>query len=145
MTDALFRVALPTGPRLARGTVDSGPQELLRAGLGLDDLLAPVGSGLASAFELHSSERCPARGALASADRRPGDVVLRRHRRALARGASRIEAERLRRQRCRESSGRESADLRPDGSDQVQSASWADVVGVASARTGRAGLVGRAV
>ncbi len=60
MTDALFRVALPTGPRLARGTIDAGPQELLPAGLGLDDLLASGGPGLASAFDLASPGRCPA-------------------------------------------------------------------------------------
>ncbi len=60
MTDALFRVALPTGPRLARGTIEAGPQELLPAGLGLDGLLASGGPGLASAFDLASPGRCPA-------------------------------------------------------------------------------------
>lgn len=28
MNDALFRVALPTGPCLARGTIEAGPREL---------------------------------------------------------------------------------------------------------------------
>ena len=60
MTDALFRVALPTGPCLARGTIEAGPRELLPAGLGLDDLLAVDGPGLAGAFALASPGACPA-------------------------------------------------------------------------------------
>jgi 2-dehydro-3-deoxy-D-arabinonate dehydratase len=60
VTDALFRVALTTGPRLARGTTEAGPRELLPEGLRLDDLLAVDGPGLASAFGFDSPERCPA-------------------------------------------------------------------------------------
>ncbi|HZW01851.1 MAG TPA: hypothetical protein VFF55_09830 [Candidatus Deferrimicrobium sp.] len=61
MTDAMFRVALPEGPCLARGTIEAGPRELLPAVLGLDDLLAVGGPGLAGAFDLGSLGRCPAR------------------------------------------------------------------------------------
>lgn len=43
---ALWRVDVPDGPRLARGPVETGPQELLPAGLTLGELLSDTGPGL---------------------------------------------------------------------------------------------------
>lgn len=47
MTLALWRVATADGPRLARGTVEAGPAELLDRRLTIGRLLADGGSGLA--------------------------------------------------------------------------------------------------
>ncbi|MQA83110.1 MAG: hypothetical protein GEV03_00410 [Streptosporangiales bacterium] len=47
MTTALWRVATADGPRLARGTVEAGPAELLEDELTLARLLADDGPGLA--------------------------------------------------------------------------------------------------
>jgi 2-dehydro-3-deoxy-D-arabinonate dehydratase len=56
---ALFRVATDAGPRLARGSLDEGPQELLPGGLQLDTLLAD-GADLAGVLREGPSDRpCP--------------------------------------------------------------------------------------
>ena len=59
MTDALFRVSLPGGSRLALGSVEGGPSELLGASLRLGDLLAAGAPGLAQAMRMGVGERCP--------------------------------------------------------------------------------------
>lgn len=59
MTDALYRVALPGGPCLARGTIEEGPQELLPSAITLDGLLANGATGLASALTMGSAGPCP--------------------------------------------------------------------------------------
>jgi 2-dehydro-3-deoxy-D-arabinonate dehydratase len=64
MTEALFRVALPGGPSLARGTIEAGPRELLDPSLRLDDLLAAGGPGLAGAFAARGAGACPAEAVL---------------------------------------------------------------------------------
>ena len=50
MTPALFRLRAPDGPRLARGSIEDGPVELLPADVHLDDLLASGAEGLAEAL-----------------------------------------------------------------------------------------------
>jgi 2-dehydro-3-deoxy-D-arabinonate dehydratase len=59
VTDALFRVRLPSGVAWARGSIEAGPQDLLPPGCVLDDLLAKGEHGLASAFEGAAGEACP--------------------------------------------------------------------------------------
>jgi len=50
VTPALFRLRAPDGPRLARGSIEDGPVELLPADVHLDDLLAAGAEGLAEAL-----------------------------------------------------------------------------------------------
>jgi 2-dehydro-3-deoxy-D-arabinonate dehydratase len=58
-TPALFRVAAGAGPRLARGTVDGGPSELLDPGASLDELLSG-GGDLAALLRGPAAGACPA-------------------------------------------------------------------------------------
>jgi 2-dehydro-3-deoxy-D-arabinonate dehydratase len=61
MSDALFRVELAQETRLARGTIDDGPRELLPAEVSIDGLLADRASALADALDgLPSAGPCPA-------------------------------------------------------------------------------------
>jgi 2-dehydro-3-deoxy-D-arabinonate dehydratase len=56
---ALWRVQAGDGPRLATGPVEDGPQQLLPAGMRLDDLLARGGDALAAALST-SGDAVPA-------------------------------------------------------------------------------------
>jgi 2-dehydro-3-deoxy-D-arabinonate dehydratase len=57
---ALFRVATDAGPRLARGSVDGGPAELLAPPLRLDDLLAEGADLSAVLRDEPAAGACPA-------------------------------------------------------------------------------------
>jgi 2-dehydro-3-deoxy-D-arabinonate dehydratase len=57
---ALFRVATDAGPRLARGSVDGGPAELLAPHLRLDDLLAEGADLSAVLRDEPAAGACPA-------------------------------------------------------------------------------------
>jgi len=61
MTPALYRLRLPHGtPRLARGTVEEGPLELLGAGVSLDALLTVGAAELERAATRRTGELVPA-------------------------------------------------------------------------------------
>lgn len=66
MTLALWRVATPDGPRLARGTVEGGPDELLSDHLTVGRLLAGEGPGLADLAALPAAGPAPAVSAAVS-------------------------------------------------------------------------------
>jgi 2-dehydro-3-deoxy-D-arabinonate dehydratase len=57
---ALWRVQTGSGPRLAAGPADEGPQRLLPADVRLDDLLARGGGALATALSTAAEEAVPA-------------------------------------------------------------------------------------
>jgi 2-dehydro-3-deoxy-D-arabinonate dehydratase len=57
---ALWRVQTGSGPRLAAGPADDGPQRLLPADVRLDDLLARGGGALATALSTAAEEAVPA-------------------------------------------------------------------------------------
>jgi 2-dehydro-3-deoxy-D-arabinonate dehydratase len=59
VTDAIYRLGSSTGPRLARGSVEDGPTELLPAGLTLGGLLARGGPGLHAALDVPGSGVAP--------------------------------------------------------------------------------------
>ncbi|CAN5676361.1 fumarylacetoacetate hydrolase family protein [soil metagenome] len=61
MTQALYRVSVAGAPpRLARGTIEDGPRDLLREEVRLDDLLARSGAALAETLvEAPGDGRCP--------------------------------------------------------------------------------------
>lgn len=73
MTIALWRIATAAGPRLARGTVEAGPGELLDDGLTVGRLLADDGPGLADLAALPAVGPAPATTArpLAPVDSQP--------------------------------------------------------------------------
>lgn len=60
MTAALWRVATPDGPRLARGTVETGPVELLDGELTMGSLLAAGGPAVADLATLPAYGPVPA-------------------------------------------------------------------------------------
>ena len=69
---ALWRISTTDGPRLARGPVGDGPQDLLAATDALGDLLAADGPGLASLADLPGAGAVPERfELLAPTDQQP--------------------------------------------------------------------------